>query len=313
LEPTAHNKIATDTNNTKATACATSNQSNGPPTILDSGTTGHFLTTTHPVCNKQVDNNPIAICNPNGQLMISSHTADLDLSCLPKAARQAHIVPDLTNQSLISIGQLCDAGCEVILDANLAKVLCKGKVILTGTRTQLTKLWHLNTPFQTAASASTLPHKQAEAVAFAHATLWSPALSTLQQALDSGILTTFPGLTSETLRKCPPNSAATYKGHLDQSRKNQRSTKPKPSPTTAPSASPINSPIDNTDEEPTEHLEQRTHHCCAAIIEPKSTIHTDLTGRFLVSSSKGNNCIFVLCDYDSNAISSISSVESDLR
>ncbi|KAI2500612.1 hypothetical protein MHU86_13833 [Fragilaria crotonensis] len=53
----------------------------------------------------------------------------------------------------------------------------------------------------------------------------SPALSTLDQALAKGYLTNFPGLTRELLRKHPPHSPAMIKGHLDQSRQHQRSTK----------------------------------------------------------------------------------------
>jgi hypothetical protein len=52
----------------------------------------------------------------------------------------------------------------------------------------------------------------------------------------------------------------------------------------------------------------RTHECFAAIYEPPDTIYpegkiyTDLTGRFIAESSTGNNYLFVLYDYDSNAI-----------
>jgi hypothetical protein len=69
--------------------------------------------------------------------------------------------------------------------------------------------------------------KPAELVAFAHTALFSPSLSTLQTALDKGFLTNLPGLTPATLRRHPPQSIATIKGHLDQRRKNLRPT-PKP-------------------------------------------------------------------------------------
>jgi hypothetical protein len=41
----------------------------------------------------------------------------------------------------------------------------------------------------------------ANLVAFAHATLFSPALSTLEKALDKGYLINFPGLTPQNLRR----------------------------------------------------------------------------------------------------------------
>jgi hypothetical protein len=67
----------------------------------------------------------------------------------------------------------------------------------------------------------------AELVTFAHATLFSPALSTLQKALDKGYISNFPGLTTSSLRKYPPRSIPMVKGHLKQTRQNQRSTKAK--------------------------------------------------------------------------------------
>jgi hypothetical protein len=54
-------------------------------------------------------------------------------------------------------------------------------------------------------------------------------LSTLCTALDLKHVTGFPGLTSKLVRKHPPHLIATAMGHMDQSRKNLRSTKPKAS------------------------------------------------------------------------------------
>ena len=65
----------------------------------------------------------------------------------------------------------------------------------------------------------------AELVAFAHAALFSPAPSTLAIALKKGFVQYFPGLTEKTLAKYPPRSYAMVKGHMDQTRKNQNSTK----------------------------------------------------------------------------------------
>jgi hypothetical protein len=54
-------------------------------------------------------------------------------------------------------------------------------------------------------------------VAFSHATLFSPPITTPAAALLKNFLVGFPGLTKETLAKYPPQSMATIKGHLDQS------------------------------------------------------------------------------------------------
>jgi hypothetical protein len=69
---------------------------------------------------------------------------------------------------------------------------------------------------------------QAQQVAFSHSTIGSPALFTLQAALDNNYVTGFPGLASKSLRQHPSQSKATSKGHIDQIRQGTKSTKLKP-------------------------------------------------------------------------------------
>jgi hypothetical protein len=88
-----------------------------------------------PVHNKLIATLPIAIHNPNGEVMHSTHTAELHLPGLPLAARQVHIVPLLASQSLLSIGQFCDAGCKVAFVAETVTVSHKAEVLLTGQAT----------------------------------------------------------------------------------------------------------------------------------------------------------------------------------
>jgi hypothetical protein len=57
----------------------------------------------------------------------------------------------------------------------------------------------------------------ANLVAFAHAALFSPSLTTLGLALAKGYIPNLPGLSTATLRRHPPNSAAMVKGHLVRS------------------------------------------------------------------------------------------------
>ena len=58
----------------------------------------------------------------------------------------------------------------------------------------------------------------AERIKFFHATLFSPSLNTLVQAIEAGYLATFPEFTSKQLRKYPPRSEATVYGHLHAQR-----------------------------------------------------------------------------------------------
>ena len=121
---------------------------NHPPILLaDSGTTSHFATLDLPVLNKQTSKSPIAITNPNGEVMYSTHEGELDIPGLPYKARKCHIVPDLACHSLLSIGQLCSPGCRVLFDTDFVTVYKNGKTILTGSRTLWTNnMWHMDIP-----------------------------------------------------------------------------------------------------------------------------------------------------------------------
>jgi hypothetical protein len=217
------------------------------------------------VINKRVTTRPIGIANPNGSIMYSTHEADLDLPSLPLAARRVHIVPALQSSSLLSMGQLCDAGCRVTFDAaQSVNVHLQDQLLLTGARDHAIGPWHLGLHVDTSKTSKNhvpptapaddtascplapplLQHSYAamqsvtpaELVACAHAALFSPALSTLAKALERGFLPQCIGLTSQNLRKYPPQSVAMVKGHLDQTRKNQRSTKKPITPPTLPLA-----------------------------------------------------------------------------
>jgi hypothetical protein len=55
-------------------------------------------------------------------IMYSPHIAKFDIPHFPAAACQVHIVPDLASHTLLSIGQLCNAGCDVTFNANTVTV-----------------------------------------------------------------------------------------------------------------------------------------------------------------------------------------------
>ena len=53
---------------------------------------------------------------PYGHIIYYSHTALLTQDTLPIEARHAHILPDLKNKALLSIGMFCDKGCLALFD-----------------------------------------------------------------------------------------------------------------------------------------------------------------------------------------------------
>ena len=91
------------------------------------------------------------------------------------------------------------------------------------------------------------------------------------------------------------NTTATAKGHLDQERKNLQSTKNTSSPTKDEDEDFFPEP---------DSPNIRTNDLCAIVVpfNQKSIAYSDLTGRFPYKSSRGNEYLLVVYDYDSNAI-----------
>ena len=125
-------------------------------------------------------------------------------------------------------------------------------------------------------------------VSYYHKCCFSPVVSTWIKAIDNGNFCTWPGLTVTLVRKYLMPSIATAKGHMKQQQKNLRSTK-----------------INNLkkDDKPVNKTEKTGE--CYFTITPIATTgktFTDQTGRFPVTSSKGNKYIMIMYDYDSNNI-----------
>jgi hypothetical protein len=116
-------------------------------------------------------------------------------------------------------------------------------------------------------------------------------LQSCQIHMDQGnkkwIFFILPGLNEHTVEKYLSKSTSTAKGHLNQQRKNARTTKIKDAQLLDP-------------ENDKDHG-IKTQFVYAANIDA-GQIYTDQTGRFTVVSSKGKKYIMILYDYDSNAI-----------
>ena len=85
-----------------------------------------------------------------------------------------------------------------------------------------------------------------------------------------------------------PTYTATEKGHMNQIRKNIKSTKTQ---RTQPNKG-----------KPMETLEILSNHVFTKIIHPKQWIATNLTGIFPDTSNRGKKYLFILYDYDINCI-----------
>jgi hypothetical protein len=112
--------------------------------ILDSGSTSNFLSATAPCSNKQAAHVPLSVNMPNGTMIQSSHTCDLLLADLPLQAQKAHILPGLVHNSLISVGQLCDNGCNVTFTQEQVTVLKNGKCVMYRSLDPRSRLWRVD-------------------------------------------------------------------------------------------------------------------------------------------------------------------------
>ena len=309
--------------------------------ITDTGCTGHYIHITTPHLNRTLANPGISVLLPDGNTIHSTHTATLDLPHLPPAARIAHIFPTLSSGSLLSIGLLCDHGCTATFNPHTVDITLDGATILTGTRSPTTNLWTVDlSRLRPQESPIFLSHHQpphrinallasdatiARRVAFYHAALFSPSISTWCAALDRGHLTTWPDLTAKQVRRHPPASIPMIKGHLDQQRANLQSTKTNndkyannASATTTPAPPTPATDTDNPATTPANLVEleelddfhppaisppaQRTYHIYADYASTTGKVFTDQTGRFLQPSSNGNSDMLVFYEYDSNYI-----------
>jgi hypothetical protein len=132
---------------------------------------------------------------------------------------------------------------------------------------------------------TTLAHGTvANRIDFYHASLFSPSLSTWCQAIDAGHFTTWPGLTSATVRKYPPQSTPMHQGHLDQVEANLRSTR---LPTSNMQQPTTDADI-KYDVAPLAEDNNRTTVIYADCHCTTGMVYTDPTGKFLVPSVSGN-------------------------
>jgi hypothetical protein len=130
-----------------------------------------------------------------------------------------------------------------------------------------------------------------DTIQYLHAAAGSPVPSMFVRAIKAGNFTTWSTLTPEHVNKYLEKYEATVKGHLNQKKKNMRSTKPKKK---------HNAREETQDYEP--HITEKTNVVHASVHDVDGHRYTDLTGSLPKTSSRGYKYILVLYDYDGNII-----------
>ena len=91
--------------------------------ILDSGSSGHFLTKDSPHKNARKQDRPLKIKQPDGKKLASENKCELKIySQLSKEAREAYLFDKITFP-LISVAKLCDNDCMVIFAKEMAFII----------------------------------------------------------------------------------------------------------------------------------------------------------------------------------------------
>jgi hypothetical protein len=205
--------------------------------------------------------------------MESSHTAELDIPKLNAAASKAHVFPGMANQSLLSVGQLCDEG-YIVTFKQAAVTICDpdNSQILSGPRDSNTGLWRINLKHTNSHIPETIANKVYELrntgylVHYLHKALFSPKKSAMLQAVKDGHLITWSGLTEDAINKHLNLTPDTAMSHMNQRRQNIRSTSKKPI---------------EKDPTPDTDLGTKTHLVYAVVVN-QGQLYTDLTGKFPV-------------------------------
>ena len=217
-----------------------------------------------------------------------------------------HVFDDLHIASLISLGQICDNDCVAILDKHKIWVIKESKVVMQGHSNPDDGIWGIpiKKTFQHKALAIITKDKtKTELIRYLHGCCFSPTPLTFLCAIKNGNLLTWPGLNITNITRFLPASIATSLCYLDQERANLQSTKSTvPTIQLSPSIKPT---MISEDEDFAPAISNtKTFDVCGTIIPFVSTrtVYHHLTGAFTHKSSLGNQYIFVLYDYDGNAI-----------
>jgi hypothetical protein len=158
--------------------------------------------------------------------MDSTHTASLDIPELSEAASVAYVLTAMENNSLLSVGQLCNEGYNVTFKIDGVTIFNRsGKEILKGNRDLGTLLWRINlrkedphTPIATSNNVYEL-RNTGVLVNYLHKAMFIPTKTALIKTITQGHLTTWPVITEGAINNHLKLIPATAMVHMNQKRR----------------------------------------------------------------------------------------------
>ena len=243
----------------------------------------------------------------NGDICNAKYATTLPFPQLSDKARQADTFENFPT-SLMSVGKTSDDGTISVFTKTGVSVhkeedvliTCKGAPILIGKRDEEGRYriplmqqkgqWQPRRPtkratkfLQEANSVYDLPSTE-QAIKWMHAVCGYPVKSTWMKAVSAGNYIGWPLLTVRNVNKYYPETNETSMGHLNQTRRNVRSTRPLE--------------MSNT----TTLRGKKMRDVYMSVYNTRETIFSDQTGQFPTRSQRGNKYIMVMVEIDSNAI-----------
>ena len=275
----------------------------------DSGADGHYMSEK----DRKVAGMPILRASTkkvgvaNGDTCNATHVTQLPFPQLSAQASKADTFNKFPT-SLMSVGKIADDGTISIFTKTGVTVhketdvliRCKNAPILIGVRDEHGRYripliqkrgqWQPRTPSKKARRALEMANNvydlpsTEQGIKWMHAVCGYPVKSTWIKAIAAGNFIGWPLLTVQNVKKYYPETTETPKGHLNQTRKNVRSTK-------------ILETSDATTLKGKKARDVGIH-----VYNVRETIFSDQTGKYPSRSQRGYKYIMVMVEIDSNAI-----------
>ena len=196
----------------------------------DSGASSHYLKDCHKHALKNVA--PLLdgprVMLPNEATIQATHSGNLPFGIkLSQKGTNALVFPGLSNESLLSIGQLCDDNCVAIFTKNRVYVVKDNDLIMHGPRNRTDNLWDIQLPayqrdsIQASPPTSCLNYiitkdkTKTDLARYLHGTAFSPRISTFSKAICNGNFVTWPGIEDLNFDRLIGTTIASELGHLD--------------------------------------------------------------------------------------------------
>ena len=261
------------------------------PPIWDCGATGLFFRKSDSVLLSSVSTGGgLSVGLPNGDTIASTATG---IFPTPVISPEAHIFEDeCLNRSLVGLAEYCNNGCTMTFTSTSATLThdTTGAVISRSLKDADATLWPIDlrpAPPPSIASNVIRNEIHADIVAFGHATFFSPTDSAMANALRRGYLGNFPKLTLHMFTQNKPNSIATAKGHLKQTRQQSFSKSRIRHSSPAPDISDVAEPDFPSEEEADEQAYFNS--ISTSVLRTSSAInYSDMPGRFPFPSHLGH-------------------------